>query len=227
MQITNLTFQRDGFRLGPVSCAFQPGGLYYFVGANGSGKSTLFQLLTGFLKPSQGSVALNGETDPWTFRREMALAFDESFYNPQLSGRDNLRITCYQRDINWEQVQPLIQGFHLEEGIKKKVTTYSFGMKKKLALIGALAANASVYIFDEPTSGLDLEASQFFYQEVSRRISQGKIILISTHVTSGFEPTPQALCLLEKGSIQWVEVLPELYSPVWFQSFIHTHYGLS
>jgi ABC-2 type transport system ATP-binding protein len=145
MILHDLCFRQNGFQLEPVTYTFEPSALYFFIGANGAGKSTLFSLLTGFRKPDQGSVEIQGLTDPWEYRKHIAIAFDDSYYNPNLSGWDNLVITCYRRGINSQKLTQLIEGFHLQDGIKKKVKTYSFGMKKKLALIGAFVVDTSVY----------------------------------------------------------------------------------
>lgn len=216
----------DRFTLGPISFELEHGQLMLLIGSNGAGKTTLFSLIAGLLKPVSGSIMVNGLTDPWAYRKHLSSSFDSSFYNGMLSGMANLKTTCLRRNSSINLARPFIEGFKMNSDINVRMGSYSFGMKRKLDLIAALMVDADIYLFDEPASGLDLEATRYFYKCVDGLLAKGKTVILSTHLTSGYEPEPISVCLLKNGDPRFVSPENE-YSQVWLKDLLNVHYELS
>lgn len=99
-------------------------------------------------------------------------------------------------------------------------------MNKKLSIIAALMIDTPIYIFDEPTSGLDLEATAFLYACLEKKLAEGKTIILSSHLTSGFEPRPDGIGLIKNGMANWIYPEKFQYSQTWFSEIIKKHYDL-
>ncbi|MES2389495.1 MAG: ABC transporter ATP-binding protein [Bacteroidota bacterium] len=226
IEVTDLQYSNSDFKLGPINCTFGAGEFIVVVGSNGAGKTTFFSLLIGLLIPEDGSLLVMGLKDSWKYRKQFTICLDDSCFNPQVSGLANLQSSAIRRGLQMQNAEDFIKGFHMEKALSKLYGSYSFGMKKKLGLIAALMADTPLYLFDEPTSGLDLEATKFFFTKIEELLAKGKTVMLSTHLTSGFEPKPTKVCLLKAGLAEWVSPEEEVYSQSWFSALLVKHYEL-
>ena len=173
--------------LNNLNLTIQPGEVYCMLGANGAGKTTTINLFMGFLAADGGNAIVDGiEVYPGNLETRKRIAYipEQVMLYPTLTGLQNLQyfseLSGKQRNV--EELSIILNNAGLQETAhRKKVGTYSKGMRQKVGIAIALAKEAKVLLLDEPTSGLDPYASN----ELSRLIRQlsdgGMAILMATH----------------------------------------------
>ncbi len=182
------------------------GALYGFVGPNGAGKTTTIRIMTGLLKPDQGSVEIDG-TDAVRDPRSLK---DRIGYVPDYFGvYDNLKVSEYMEFFascyGLEGLQArrrcntLLEQMGLDNKIDAFVESLSRGMKQRLGLARALIHNPSLLIMDEPTIGLDPRTRLEFRETVRELNEQGKTILISSHLLSDLSELCSDIGIIERG----------------------------
>ncbi|MFM8783820.1 MAG: ATP-binding cassette domain-containing protein, partial [Phycisphaerales bacterium] len=166
-----------------------PEGLFGLLGPNGAGKSTLMNILAGLLEPTGGTVTLDGTDvvkDPRAVWGQLGyLPQDFGFY-PSLSGAQMLDFLLRLKGVDAPQgrkalVAELLERVNLADAAKRKVRTYSGGMRQRLGIAQAIAGNPRLVIVDEPTAGLDPEERQRFYR-ILAELGRDRIVLLSTHI---------------------------------------------
>ena len=182
-------------------------GIYGLIGANGAGKSTLFKILTTSIDRTSGEVLYDGKdinTDSALYRKKIGYMPQQHKSYDHLSALQFLYYMAALKGIEKKeaevQIQELSEKVHLKEVLKRKIGTYSGGMRQRLMFIQALLGNPEILILDEPTSGLDP------YERIVMRnhifdIAEGKIVLIATHVMQDIEYIADELLFLKKGQL--------------------------
>jgi ABC-type multidrug transport system, ATPase component len=173
--------------LDAVSFNVAGGGIVGVLGPSGSGKTTLLRCIAGLIRPEQGLIFVGGHTPD---RKELKprigyMAQEDALYG-DLSGEENLAYFASLVGLRGEAKASRI-GWALEftglaADASKAVHHYSGGMRKRLSLAIALIHDPELLILDEPTVGIDPLLRAKFWQEFKRQGSQGKTILVSTHV---------------------------------------------
>jgi ABC-2 type transport system ATP-binding protein len=164
------------------------GEIYGFLGANSAGKSTTLKMLVGLLAPTQGHVSISGHDisdDAVEAKRTLGYVPDRAILYGRLSGREFLQFLAQMRGIpqgeTARRIDRLLDAFELSDRQSTASSAYSFGMKRKLSLAGALIHEPSVLILDEPLNGLDPRSARHlkdYLHDVSRN---GVGILLRTH----------------------------------------------
>ena len=162
-----------------VSLSFAKGSLTAVMGESGSGKSTMFELITGLLKPSEGSVSLGGAASLALQDSEAALfeefAVDDAAFGPGNKGiKGKEMLDKVQNAMN-------TAGLDYETYKNKRTFSLSGGEKRKLALAGIIALDEDIMLFDEPTAGLDPKSRLNILTALQNLADKGKTIVFSTH----------------------------------------------
>jgi ABC-type multidrug transport system ATPase subunit len=166
-----------------------PVGMFGLLGPNGAGKTTLMRILAGLLEPTSGQVTLDGEdilADPRkVWRRLGYLPQDFGFY-PQLTGEKMLAHLLELKGVEApggmkKLCAELLERVNLAHAAKRRVRTYSGGMRQRLGIAQAIAGNPRLIIVDEPTAGLDPEERLRFYR-ILAELAEDRIVLLSTHI---------------------------------------------
>lgn len=174
-----------------------------FLGPNGAGKSTAIRVLLGMLQATSGSVQVLG-LNPWrdsvALHHRLAYVAGDTNLWPNLSGGEAIDLlTRHQRSGKQKQRRgELIERFELDP--TKKARTYSKGNRQKVALISALSLDVELYLLDEPTSGLDPLMESIFTQEVRKLRSEGRTILLSSHILGEVEKLCDSVTIIREGT---------------------------
>ncbi|MCU4156049.1 ABC transporter ATP-binding protein [Carboxylicivirga sp. A043] len=179
-------------------------GLYVFAGANGCGKSTLFRLIGGLCLPYSGSIELNNVTCANEYRRHLGLSLEPFKTEPNLKLGQILKMAQEEKYISDDEIDYWLGYWQLKEAINKKFKALSVGMVKRLSLITAFLGEPPVLVLDEPFNGLDPLGIELLQKVLERKIVEGKLILLSTHLLSELSNTMEQVIIMEKGQIKKV-----------------------
>jgi len=157
------------------------------AGPNGAGKTTTLRLLATLLKPTSGQISicgLNPLKSPEEVRRRVGYLPEQIGFYKRFSGIKNLEfyLQFYGLDVHSSNVRELAERFQLIDMLSRPVGKYSYGMIKKLGLIRIFSCSPDVLLLDEPMNGLDVEAQITLKELLQEFKTQGKCILLSTHL---------------------------------------------
>jgi ABC-2 type transport system ATP-binding protein len=192
--------------LNDVSLAID-GGVTGILGPNGAGKSTLFKLLMGRLKPSQGSVRLFG-IDPWKdtspYRRIGYVSESERLYD-WMTAQDFVstlaRLHGMTRDEANKRAEHVLRFVGLHEVRHKEIGKYSKGMRQRVKIAHALVHDPDLIILDEPLHGCDPIARTSIMNVIRELGSQGKTVLVSSHILEEIERITEQIVILHNGRL--------------------------
>ena len=193
-----------------VSLRLAPG-VTGLLGANGAGKTTLMRLICGILKPTAGTVSLDG-MDVKTEEYRTALGYlpqDFGWY-PDFSGLDFLLYMAALKGLDKSAARrkslELLDMVGLADVYRKKVKTYSGGMRQRLGIAQALLNDPKLLVLDEPTAGLDPK-ERVRFRELIAQLGRDSIVLLSTHIVSDVEHIADTVLMMKDGQIifngQW------------------------
>jgi ABC-2 type transport system ATP-binding protein len=190
-----------------VTFAVEPGEIVALTGANGSGKSTLLRVLATLLLPNSGVAEVDGHDvvrEPIEARRSVCFvpADDRSFSLP-LTGRENLAFFTALRGVHPRHVNAVVDLALARVGLSAAAgdayATYSSGMRQRLALARALAADVKVLLLDEPFRALDAESSEHLRTAIAAGARAGMTVLTATHQLAELEGLWTRVLHLEHG----------------------------
>lgn len=207
------TFKGEEAAVRAVSLEVAQGEIFGFLGRNGAGKSTFINMLTDIMKPTSGEVYLFEENlgidtnkdrigvlpDYSSFYEEMN-AVQHLAYFSRLSGKKARK----------EKIDEVLETVGLFEDRKKRLYTYSFGMKKKLGVAQALIHEPELLILDEPTAGLDAEAVIHMQKLILRLHEEGRTIFMTSHNLHEVEKICTQIAIMKDGEISLQGSLREL-----------------
>ncbi|MCP2072956.1 UNVERIFIED_ORG: Cu-processing system ATP-binding protein [Pseudomonas lini] len=171
-------------------------------GHNGAGKTTTMKLILGLLRASEGQVRVFGRAPSDSSVRQMLGYLPENvMFYPQLSGLETLRHFARLKGAAPEQVERLLEEVGLADAARRRVRTYSKGMRQRLGLAQALLGQPRLLLLDEPTVGLDPIATQDLYQLLDRLRWQGTSIILCSHVLPGVEAHINRAAILTQGRL--------------------------
>tara|TARA_Y100000588_G_scaffold393892_1_gene511791 strand:- start:1326 stop:2267 length:942 start_codon:yes stop_codon:yes gene_type:complete len=180
-----------------------PEEVFGLLGPNGAGKSSLIGMILGLVRPNSGSITMFEIDALKNSRRALldvgAIVEDPAFY-PYLSGRDNLLALARIVGAKKAQCDDLLELVGLKQKGSQKYSTYSTGMRQRLGLASVLLNDPKVVILDEPTRGLDPAGANEF-RDIVRDIAktQGRSVLISSHILAEVEQTCDRVAIINKG----------------------------
>ncbi|MBQ6520751.1 MAG: ABC transporter ATP-binding protein [Anaerolineaceae bacterium] len=183
------------------------GGVTGLVGANGAGKTTLMRMLCGILTPTEGTITYDGipVTDE-RYRNILGYLPQDFGYYPDFTGMDFLLYFSALKGLGKgdakTRTEELLHITGLTEAAKKRVKTYSGGMKQRLGIAQALINRPEVLILDEPTAGLDPQ-ERVRFRNLIEEIGQNSIVLLSTHILSDIEHIADKVLMMKSGQIIW------------------------
>ncbi|QQE79094.1 ABC transporter ATP-binding protein [Alicyclobacillus sp. SO9] len=188
-----------------ISFTVEAGQILGFLGPNGAGKTTTMRMLVGLIRPTAGSITINGHNlrkNSLAALRQVGCIVENPDLYPYLSGYDNLyQLAQMQGPGAVSRIEEVVDMVRLTDRIYDKVGTYSLGMRQRLGIAQALLNNPKLLILDEPTNGLDpagIRELRTFLQELAR---DGMSIIISSHLLSEVELLCNYVAMIRNGEL--------------------------
>ena len=203
LTIDNLTKYYGSIRaLHNVSFNVPEGSVFGILGPNGSGKTTLLGIIMDILKPSSGNYFWKGQPGSAKMRQQIGTLLETPNFYHYLSGIRNLRIAAEIKQKGHEDIEKVLHLVNLWQRKDSKFSTYSLGMKQRLAIASTLLGNPDILVFDEPTNGLD-PAGIAEIRELIRQINrQGKTIIMASHILDEVEKVCTHVAIIQKGELK-------------------------
>lgn len=180
-------------------------GVYALLGSNGSGKTTLMNMICGILKATEGSIKYNNlETWQEEYRELLGYLPQDFGYYEDFKAEEFLEymaiIKGYTKNVAKQKTREMLKLVNLEQYAKKRIKTFSGGMKRRVGIAQAIINNPKILILDEPTVGLDPKERVKFRNIISK-LSIDRIVLLSTHIVSDIEDIANNIIIMKDGQI--------------------------
>lgn len=211
-----------------ISFDMHEGEIIGLLGPNGSGKTTIMRMLVGLTKTTKGEVYCFekplGLGKVKMLKEVGAMIETPEFYN-YMSGWSNLKqmARVCGKKVSRARMKELVEFVGLSKVIRKKVKTYSLGMRQRLGLAQALLNDPKILILDEPVNGLDPQGVQDFRNKLKEIASTGVSILISSHLLDEIEKVSDRVIVIEKGRIIADDKLDNLVADETIKTLISTY----
>ncbi|MGI6444400.1 MAG: ABC transporter ATP-binding protein [Candidatus Ozemobacteraceae bacterium] len=194
----------------------QKGSVFGFLGPNGAGKTTTLRTLIGLLRPTSGTVFINGINvleNPAKVKSIVGYLPDEIFLYEYLTGRQFLNFVADIHKLTGipgqTRIEHLLNTFGLSDAADELIANYSFGMKKKIALAGTVIHNPLLLILDEPFNGLDPQSSKDFGNLLKEMVNNDTTVIFSSHVLEVVQKTVTHIGIINKGRLMLSSTLKE------------------
>ncbi|MEV5358583.1 ABC transporter ATP-binding protein [Streptomyces sp. NPDC086081] len=204
IDVQDLTKEFGGRRaVDRLSFRVLPGRVTGFLGPNGAGKSTTMRLVLGLDRPTAGSATLGGRAYA-TLReplRHVGALLDAQAAHGARTARDHLRILAVSNRIPDRRVDEVLERTGLASVARRRVRTYSLGMRQRLGIAAALLGDPEVVMLDEPSNGLDPEGIAWIRQLLRRLAAEGRTVLVSSHLMNETASFADHLVVLGRGRL--------------------------
>ncbi len=189
-----------------LSFTAHPGEVLALLGPNGAGKSTTIKALTGLIRPSSGTIRLDGfdvVKQGVAAKARLGYVPDRPYLYQKLTGRELLRFLLRLRKITDgdAKAQHWLEHFSLQDFANELIETYSHGMRQKLTLIAAVLHEPQVLVIDEPMVGLDPRAAKQVRALMTDYAARGKTVLLTTHAMDVAEAVASRVIVMHRGSL--------------------------
>ncbi|WP_153800633.1 ABC transporter ATP-binding protein [Foetidibacter luteolus] len=202
LQLNGITkYYGNILALNNVSFGVPAGSVFGILGPNGSGKTTMLGIVMNILRASSGSFEFYGQPSSAEMRKKIGTLLETPNFYHYLSADKNLRIAAEIKGKGFDQVDDVLKKVNLYERKSSKFSTYSLGMKQRLAIASCLLGNPDVLIFDEPTNGLDPVGIAEIRDLIKRLATEGKTIIMASHLLDEVEKVCTHVAILKRGNL--------------------------
>ncbi len=184
-----------------VSFAVPAGTVFGILGPNGSGKTTLLGIVMDVLKASGGGYKIFGAAPTNQQRKQIGTLLETPNFYHYLSAVQNLKIAAAIKGHGVEDIDRVLEIVNLSARKNSRFSTYSLGMKQRLAIGAALLGNPDVLVFDEPTNGLDPVGIAEIRELIKKLSQQGKTIIMASHLLDEVEKVCTHVAILKQGTL--------------------------
>ncbi|MBC9714887.1 ATP-binding cassette domain-containing protein [Streptomyces sp. TRM66268-LWL] len=186
-----------------ITFTVAPGRVTGFLGPNGAGKSTTMRLVLGLDRPTSGTATIGGRTyasltDPL---RQVGALLDAQNAHASRTGRNHLRALAVSNGLAPGRVDEVLEETGLTSAAKRRIKTYSLGMRQRLGIAAALLGDPPVIMLDEPSNGLDPEGIIWIRELLRRLAREGRTVLVSSHLMNETASFADHLVVLGRGRL--------------------------
>ena len=210
IEIKNVSKSYDGVNKAIENISFNvnDGSIFAFIGPNGSGKTTTIKSIMGIHDFDSGEILINGKSikdNAILCKKIMAYVPDNPDLYENMKAIDFINFICDMYDvpknIRIDNINKYSKIFEIEKNLNDNISSFSHGMKQKIAIIAALSHNPQILIMDEPFVGLDPKAVFDMKEIMHEMVKEGKIIFFSTHILDVAEKLCDHVAIIKKGKI--------------------------
>ena len=204
LTITNLNkvYNKYVHAVKNLSLDIQKGNVYGILGPNGSGKSTTLGIVLNVVNKTSGEYSwFGGKVQTHDALRKVGAIIERPNFYPYMTAKENLELVCKIKGIGYAKVQEKLELVGLLERSDSKFSTFSLGMKQRLAIASALLNDPEILILDEPTNGLDPQGIHQIRDIIRIIASQGTTILLASHLLDEVEKVCTHVLVLRKGEM--------------------------
>lgn len=201
LEVTNLSKRFGRLQaVNSISFSVEKGNVYGLLGPNGSGKTTTLGILLSTINPTEGNWSWfgNSGTSSNDLKKIGAIIEHPNFY-AFLSAEKNLKIVCEIKEVPYSRIETVLKLVGLYDRKNDRFSTFSLGMKQRLAIASAMLNNPEVLILDEPTNGLDPEGIIQIREIIKTIANQGTTIILASHLLDEVEKVCSHVIILKKG----------------------------
>ncbi|TDP02357.1 ABC transporter ATP-binding protein [Flavobacterium sp. 245] len=185
-----------------VSFSIQKGHVYGILGPNGSGKSTTLGIVLNVVNETSGNYKwFDGKMQTHEALKKVGAIIERPNFYPYMTAEENLKLVCKIKSINYSKIEEKLNLVGLTERKDSKFSTFSLGMKQRLAIASALLNDPEILILDEPTNGLDPQGIHQIRDIIKEIAAQGTTILLASHLLDEVEKVCSHVVVLRKGEI--------------------------
>ena len=202
------TYSGTKMALENVSFTVNDGEIFAFIGHNGAGKTTTIKSIVGILDFESGDILINGKSIkefPIECKMDIAYVPDNPDLYENMKAIDFINFICdmYKTPLNVrkENIEKYTKMFEIEKNLNDDISSFSHGMKQKIALIAAMVHNPKVLIMDEPFVGLDPKAVYDMKEIMKKMAKEGKTVFFSTHILDVSEKLCDRVAIIKSGKI--------------------------
>ena len=218
IEIKNVTKKYgENIAISDISFNVNDGEIFGFIGHNGAGKTTLIKSIVGIHEFDSGDILINGKSiirNPIECKKQMAYVPDNPELYENMKAIDFINFICDVYEVSLEErtknINKYAKLFEIDNNLNEPISSFSHGMKQKIALISALAHNPKILIMDEPFVGLDPKAVYDVKEIMNEMIKEGKTIFFSTHILDVAEKLCSRVAIIKKGKILKVGNMDEV-----------------
>ncbi len=183
-----------------LSFTINKGNVYGILGPNGSGKSTTLGIVLNVVNKTSGDFSwFNGKTTTHDALKKVGAIIERPNFYPYMSAYQNLKLVCKIKGVDFSKIEEKLEIVGLTDRKDSKFSTYSLGMKQRLAIASALLNDPEILILDEPTNGLDPQGIHQIRSLIKEIASTGTTILLASHLLDEVEKVCSHVVVLRKG----------------------------
>ncbi len=201
------------FAVKKLSFTIEKGNVYGILGPNGSGKSTTLGMVLNVVNPTQGSFEwFEGSHSTHEALKKVGAIIERPNFYPYMSALKNLRLVCKIKGVSEKNIEDKLELVGLLDRKDSNFSTFSLGMKQRLAIASALLNNPEILILDEPTNGLDPQGIHQIREIIKTIAAQGTTILLASHLLDEVEKVCTHVVVLREGQKLYAGPVSEMQS---------------
>lgn len=204
--VDQVTKQYGGITvLSDICMELHEGNIYGLVGRNGCGKTMLMKCVSGFVRPTSGTITIDGKRlyQEIDMPQDMGIIIENPGFIPNYSGYKNLKLLASVKNvIGRKQIVKYMEKLGLDARSRKHVSSYSLGMKQKLGIIQAVMEKPSLLILDEPMNGLDYDSVRLVRELLKEIADEGTLILLASHNREDIEVLCDRVYYMDAGKLR-------------------------
>lgn len=187
-----------------VSLTLQSGTVYGLRGVNGSGKTMLMRLIAGLIRPTKGTITIDGKElgKDITFPPDIGLLIENPAFIDNYTALQNLKLLAnIHRVVDENRIREVIRQVGLEPDDKRKYKQFSLGMKQRLGIAGAVLENPQLILIDEPTNALDTDGIEMVRNLITEQKERGALIVLACHDFSVLKELSDVIYFVKEGCV--------------------------